>query len=135
MKFTLAMLAGVLLAAGSPSSAFAQVPADPGKVTAQDTVTTGQEKMADMKAMTAKGTVKSVAADSLVVTDKDGKDWTFVVDTHTMVVARGASHMTAEKKAAGEAVTIADAVKDGDKVSVKYHDMDGKLHAASVRVQ
>jgi hypothetical protein len=134
MKLMFAVLAGALLAAGTPSLVSAQSPPAPGTATAQDTVTTGQEKMAG-KTMTATGTVKSVAADSMVVTDKDGKDWTFAVDSQTKVVAKGASHMTAEKKAAGETVTLADAVKEGAKVSVKYHDMDGKMHAASVRVQ
>ncbi|HEY7120796.1 MAG TPA: hypothetical protein VH475_29700 [Tepidisphaeraceae bacterium] len=133
MKVMFAVLAGVLLAAGTPSLASAQA-ADTGTVKAQDTVTTGQEKMAG-KTMSASGTVKSVAADSIVVTDKDGKDWTFAVDSHTKVIAKGASHMSAEKKASGEPVTIADAVKEGEKVSVKYHDMEGKMHAASVRVQ
>ena len=36
---------------------------------------------------TAKGTVKTVAADSLTVTDSAGKDWTFAVDTKTKVIA------------------------------------------------
>jgi hypothetical protein len=42
--------------------------------------------------------------------------------------------MTAEKKANNEPVTIADAVKVGEKVNVKYHDMGDKKHAATVRV-
>jgi len=84
--------------------------------------------------MSATGTVKSVAADSVVVTDKDGKDWTFAVDTATKVIAKGASHKSAEKAAEHEKLMITDMVKTGDKVSVKYHDMDGKMHAASVRV-
>ena len=91
------------------------------------------EKMS-AKTMTATGTVKAVAADSLTVTDKDGKDWMFTVDKATKVVAKGGSHMAADKKANNEAVTIADAVKVGEKVSVKYHDMGDKKHAAMVRV-
>jgi hypothetical protein len=123
MKRLLACLAAAaVLATGS---AFAQA-------------ATGQESESKstkpMKTMTAAGTVKSVAMDSLVVTDKSGKDWTFTVDKDTKVIARGGSHMEAEKKAAGEPVMITDAVKEGAKVSVKYHDMDGKMHAASVRV-
>ena len=86
------------------------------------------------KTMTANGTVKSVEADSVVVTDKAGKDWTFTIDKDTKVFAKGGSHMTAEKKAAGETMTIADSVKVGEKVTVKYHEMGDKLHAASVRV-
>jgi hypothetical protein len=87
-----------------------------------------------MATMSATGTVKSVAADSVVVTDKDGKDWTFAVDTATKVIAKGASHKSDEKKAEHAPMMITDVVKTGDKVSVKYHDMDGKMHAASVRV-
>ena len=100
---------------------------------AQDAAAKADEKMS-AKTMTAVGTVKSVAADSLTVTDKDGKDWTFMVDKDTKVFAKGGSHMTAEKKANNEPVTIADAVKVGEKVNVKYHDMGDKKHAATVRV-
>jgi hypothetical protein len=93
-----------------------------------------QSGAAAEKELTANGTVKTVAADSIVVTDKDGKDWTFVVDKTTKVFAKGGSHMTDEKKAAGETMTIVDIVKVGEKVTVKYHDMGEKKHAASVRV-
>ena len=83
----------------------------------------------------AKGTVKSVAADSLTVTDSAGKEWTFAVDAKTKVVASGGSHKTAETKAAGKTPEITDVVKSGASVLVKYHEMDGgKMHAASVRV-
>jgi hypothetical protein len=100
---------------------------------AQDAAAKADEKMS-AKTMTAVGTVKSVAADSITVTDKDGKDWTFMVDKTTKVFAKGGSHMTAEKKANTEPVTISDAVKVGEKVNVKYHDMGEKKHAATVRV-
>jgi hypothetical protein len=84
---------------------------------------------------TAKGTVKTVVADSLTVTDSAGKDWTFAVDTKTKVIATGGSHKTAETKAAGKTPAITDVVKTGASVTVKYHELDGgKMHAASVRV-
>ena len=84
---------------------------------------------------TAKGTVKSVAADTLTVTDSAGKDWTFAFDTKTKVIASGGSHKTAETKAAGKSPAITDIVKSGANVVVKYHELDGgKMHAASVRV-
>lgn len=86
------------------------------------------------KTMTAIGTVKTVAADSIVVTDKDGKDWTFVVDKTTKAFAKGGSHLSDEKKASGEVMAITDSVKVGDKVNIKYHEMGDKKHAASVRV-
>jgi len=84
---------------------------------------------------TAKGKVKSVAADSLTVTDSAGKDWTFAVDSKTKVIASGGSHKTAATKAAGKTPEITDVVKADANVVVKYHEMDGgKMHAASVRV-
>jgi uncharacterized protein DUF5666 len=79
----------------------------------------------------ANGTVKSVAADSLTVTSA-GKDMTFAVDKDTHVVAVGAG--TKAKETGGRLPAITEAVKEGDVVSVSYHDMAGTLHAAEVRV-
>lgn len=87
------------------------------------------------KTKTAKGTVKTVAADSITVTDAAGKDWTFDVDTKTKVIAAGGSHKTAETKSMGKSPLIVDVVKVAGKVTVKYHEMEGgKMHAAEVRV-
>ena len=84
---------------------------------------------------TAKGTVKTVAADSLTVTDAAGKDWTFDIDAKTKVVAAGGTHKTAETKSMGKSPQIVDVVKADSKVTVKYHEMEGgKMHAAEVRV-
>ena len=124
MKAVFTCMAVAMLATGA--SALAQAPAPDAGAKPPST--------AKMATMSATGTVKSVAADSVVVTDKDGKDWTFAVDTATKVVAKGASHKSDEKKAEHAPMMITDVVKTGDKVSVKYHDMDGKMHAASVRV-
>ena len=79
---------------------------------------------------TAAGTVKSISGSSLVVTG-GGKDWTFLVDADTHVVATGAGTKAAEK---GGKLAITDAVHTGDKVSVTYHDMGATMHAANVRV-
>ena len=87
------------------------------------------------KTKDAKGTVKTVAADSVIVTDAAGKDWTFAVDAKTKLIASGGSHKTAETKALGKSPAITDLVKEGSKVSVKYHELEGgKFHAAQVRV-
>ena len=87
------------------------------------------------KTKNAKGTVKTVAADSVVVTDAAGKDWTFAVDTKTKLIASGGSHKTAETKSMGKSPAITDLVKEGTKVTVKYHELEGgKMHAAEVRV-
>lgn len=86
-------------------------------------------KMMAMKAHYAHGTVKSAAADSIVVTGKEGRDksakearWTFALDAKTMI------------KKAGKAVTVAD-IRPGDWVDVKYMDHDGKTVAERVTVK
>jgi hypothetical protein len=86
-------------------------------------------KMAAAKRAT--GMVKTVAADSLTISGAGGKDMMFSVDSSTKVVAKGASTKSA---AQGGKLMIADAVKSGDRVTVSYHDMDGKMHATEVRV-
>ena len=84
--------------------------------------------------MTTRGTVSSVAQDSLTISVK-GKDMTFSVDKSTYVQAKGASTMTSKKKAEGApGPTIADLVHTGDSVTVLYHDMAGSMHATEVRV-
>ena len=81
-------------------------------------------------AMTANGTVKSVSGSSLTISDA-GKDMTFSVDKDTRVIGKG---MGTKGAATGGKLAIADALSSGDKVSVTYHDMNGTLHAATVRV-
>lgn len=82
------------------------------------------------KTMSASGTVKSVSGTSLVVTG-GGKDWTFTVDSSTKFSGKGIGTMSKQK---GGAMMATDAVHEGDKVSVSYHDMSGTMHAAMVRV-
>ena len=81
-------------------------------------------------AMTANGTVKSVSGSSLTISDA-GKDMTFTVDKETRVIGKG---MGTKGAATGGKLAIADALSSGDKVSVTYHDMNGTMHAATVRV-
>jgi hypothetical protein len=94
-------------------------------VVAQPLGLQAQEKA---KAMTASGTVKSVAGDTLVVASA-GKDMTFAIDGTTKFVGKGLS-----TKSKGGKLTATDAVSMGDMVSVTYHDMGGKMHAANVRI-
>ena len=54
------------------------------------------------KTKSAKGTVKTVAADSIIVTDAAGKDWTFAIDAKSKLIAAGGSHKTAEIKSHGQ---------------------------------
>jgi hypothetical protein len=93
--------------------------------------------LAQAKAMTkdASGTVKSVAAASLTITDDAKKDWTFVIDKETSVTAKGASHKMREAEGANKATQITDFVMEKQSVNVKYEEKDGKLYAKEVRVK
>jgi hypothetical protein len=106
-----------------------------GAVLAQDKkAMDAMDKPADAKSMAMKahyasGTVKSAAADSIVVTGKEGRgknakegEWTFALDDKTMI------------KKAGKAITAAD-IQSGDWVSVKYMEHDGKAVAERVAVK
>jgi hypothetical protein len=88
-----------------------------------------QAPAAKAKTMTANGTVKAVTGNSLTVT-ANGKDMTFSVDKDTKFVGKGLG-----TKAKAGPVTATDAVGNGDKVRVTYHDMGGTLHAANVSIQ
>lgn len=82
---------------------------------------------------TAKGTVASMAADSVTV-KVGATDMKFMVDGKTEITASGAGRKAAAAKKEGMAgPKLADVVKTGQAVEVKYHDMGGTLHAASIR--
>ena len=95
-------------------------------------VVAGFAVAADMKAA---GTVKAVAADSLTITDSAAKDWTFVVDKETTVVAKGASHKMDKLKADGKPSTIGAFVMAKQHVAVTYVEKDGKQVAKEVHVK
>jgi hypothetical protein len=80
------------------------------------------------KTMSASGIVKSVSGNQLVVSGA-GKDWTFMLDNATKFTGKG---LTTKSK--GQPMSATEAVHEGDKVTVSYHDMGGSMHAASVRV-
>ena len=56
---------------------------------------------------------------------------TFALDATTKFVGKGLSTKSTAK---GGKLTATDAVGTGDMVSVTYHDMSGKMHAANVRI-
>src|SRR5262245_20082114 len=91
----------------------------------------GQSKAPAMgKAMTASGKVTSVSNDSLKITAAGGKDMTFTVDSGTKFIGKG---LTTKSKEKGK-MTAQDSVGMNDQVSVTYHDMNGTMHAESVRI-
>lgn len=125
MKKLVAAFVALAFAAGTAGFALAQQPAKPA---AEEKMDKAGEKKAPAKKVTIKsanGTVKSAAADSVVVAGKEkGKDaeWTFVVDPKTKI------------KKAGKDVTAAD-LKQGDAVQVRYAEHDGKAMAQAITVK
>ena len=126
VKRLFALIVGVAFVAGIAGSALAQ-----GQSTTAPTAPKEEkkaEKPAEPKKPTvqnANGTVKTAAADSLVVAGKTkGKDaeWTFSVDPKTKI------------RKAGKDVTAAD-LAAGDAVNVRYHAEGGKNVAESVMVR
>ena len=132
MKRLIALMLGVAFVAGMTGSALAQ--SQPS--TAPPPATTAPApKAEDKKATEAKkpaahnasGTVKTAAADSLVVSGKakGGKDaeWTFAVDPKATKIRK-----------AGKGIMAAD-LAAGDSVNVRYHEHEGKNVAESVMVR
>jgi ABC-type Fe3+-hydroxamate transport system substrate-binding protein len=83
----------------------------------------------------ASGTVKSVAANTFVVTDTAGKDWSFDVDKSTLVLMKGGSHKMDAVKADGKPSQLSEFLAAKQDVSVQYSEKDGKKMAKEVRVK
>ena len=154
MAMAMLMSAGITRAAAQES--VSPAPASPvsgGKVIKEKPKTT----------MTAVGSVKAVAADSLAISDSTGKDWTFVIDGKTKILAptgkegvdvggaspvEGGKVMPGTPAAPKETVDAAPVspieggkvipakthLKEGQRVQVSYHTVDGKMHATQIRV-
>lgn len=120
MRNLFALFTAVVFVAGTVGFAAAQTTAAPEKKA-------GYTKSEPKKtaAKSAAGTVKSAAADTLVVVGKDkdkAVEWTFAVGSSTIV------------EAGGKAIAIAQ-LKAGDSVQVKYSEQDGKAVAQRVTVK
>ena len=125
MKKLIALLIGVAFVGGLSGSALAQGTAAPKpeeKKMEKPAAAPAEKKPA---AQNASGTVKTAAADNIVVSGKaKGKetDWTFSVDPKTKI------------RKNGKDITAAD-LAAGDSVHVKYHADGGKNVADSVMVR
>jgi len=85
----------------------------------------------DMKV--ARGTVVDLGGSSLTVKVRD-EQMRFVVDSKTVVEARGGSTKSREAAATGKpGPTLADVLRIGQGVAVTYHEMNGTLQASHVR--
>lgn len=123
---TVAFISGTVGFASASGTTTTTPPAAEKKTTDKPATkdTKAAEKTAT-KSKSATGTVKSAAADSVVVAGKDkGKDaeWTFAVDSSTKI------------KKAGKDLPAAD-LKAGDGVTVKYTEKEGKMLARDVMVK
>lgn len=126
MKRVVALIVGVAFATGIAGVALAQTPTTPKEEKKTTDKPMAEKSAAKATAHSANGTVKSAAADNIVVSGKgkDGKpaEWTFAVDPKTKI-RKGGKDITATDLAAG------------DGVYVRYHDDAGKAVADSVTVR
>jgi ABC-type Fe3+-hydroxamate transport system substrate-binding protein len=83
----------------------------------------------------ANGKVKSVTGNTFVVTDSAGADWSFDVDTSTVVVVKGGSHKIDAIKAGGKTPQLSEFLAAKQDVLVQYWEKDGKKVAKEVRVK
>jgi len=121
VAFVLGLAAPVLAQSTTAPAAPAPAPAAPAPAApapAQKAPAKAEMKKVE-KPKSASGTVKSASADSLVLTGKDKKDWTFALDKDTKITK------------AGKAATAADLAAE-DSAMVTYTEQDGKMHAKSV---
>jgi hypothetical protein len=124
VKRLVALIMGMAFVSAVAGVAWAQAPSTTPPKEEKKT-----EKPAETKrpvAQNASGTVKTAAADNLVVAGKakGGKDaeWTFTMEPKTKI------------RKAGKDITAVD-LAAGDAVVVRYHDQDGKHVADSVMVR
>lgn len=120
MKRLVALIVGAAFVTGMTGSVLAQAQATPPQASKKE------EKAKKPAAHVASGTVKTAAADGLIVSGKakSGKDaeWTFTVDPKTKI-RKGGKDITAGDLAAGDAV------------HVRYHAEAGKNVADEVLVR
>jgi uncharacterized protein DUF5666 len=85
--------------------------------------------------MRSTGTVKAIAGDSITIVGavNGGGSFTqtFVVNSATKVVGRGAGTATAAK---GGRAPFTDLIAAGDRVSISYHNVGNTLQASDIRV-
>jgi len=91
------------------------------------------EAAAKPKGMTATGVVSAVTGSSLTVKEKTG-DATFSVDNKTVVSGTGLGTAGRKLMEAGGKPTLGDFVKDGDTVTVTYHESGETKTASTVRI-
>jgi hypothetical protein len=85
------------------------------------------------KAMSATGVVSAVSGTTLTIKEKTG-DATFTVDNKTVVSGKGFGTAGRKLEEGGGKPTLGEFVKEGDTVTVTYHEDGGAKKASNVRV-
>jgi hypothetical protein len=86
----------------------------------------------DMKELTGK--VKSVALNGFTITDRDGRDWGFMIDKDTHIIVKGATHKMDRLKADGRLPTLDEFLAQDQFVYVKYWEKGTKLVVRELRI-
>jgi hypothetical protein len=119
---TVALVAGMALPVLAQGTQTAPAPAAPAAPAAKAPAKTDAPKAAVVKPKSATGTVKTASAESLVVLDKDKKEWTFAVAKDTKIMK------------GGKAVEPKD-LAENDPVTIQFTEADGKMTAKTVTVK
>ena len=81
----------------------------------------------------ARGTVSAISGSSVSVKSA-GQDWTFAVDTRTVVVGQGLGTINKQFKDQGKAPTVGDLLGVNDQVVVYFEEAAGLKRASEIRV-
>ena len=85
------------------------------------------------KSKIVQGKVTAVTADSVTIAH-GAESMTFAVDGATKVIGKGLTTKANEMAAKGQKLTLVDSVGRDDAVSVTYTEMDGKMHASTIKI-
>lgn len=87
----------------------------------------------EAKSLKANGRVTAISSDSMTI--RPGMEtMVFIIDKATKVTGKGVGTKTRALTAASKPVLITELVEEFDSVTVKYHDLGGKLHAREVEI-
>ena len=82
----------------------------------------------------ARGKVTAVSGNTITVADGDGQAWSFEVTGKTVVVAEGAAHKADRLSSVGKKTTLAEFVRENQRVTVSYLEEDGTRIVEKLRV-
>ncbi|HSC29734.1 MAG TPA: DUF5666 domain-containing protein, partial [Vicinamibacterales bacterium] len=99
-----------------------------GGIPAQEATGTTGDRQAGTS---ARGTVTAVSDSSLTIMSGE-KELIFAVDDKTLVEGEGFNRLTRQLREKGERPTLPKYFATNDYVSVRYHEMGGKMHAEQV---